>query len=151
MRFLSAGLLAYFLFLSGGCSDPGRVSSAPPPLTGEYEGVYRVTHNWGDSAHQFTASNNVLWTFDEWRYYFRIDSARHTGHCFCAVTGLYTLREGIHFQMITAVVDNVGGCRHCDPSEAPAGEFVRETKGDSLIFRRQADSLFIESRLLRVR
>lgn len=150
MRYLSVGLLAYFLLLSGGCSDPPTVDTAPPPLTGEYEGVYRVTHNWGDSIHHFSSWNYVLWTFDEWRYRFSIDSSRHTGHCFCAVTGLYALHEGIHFQVTTAVVDNVDGCRHCDESEIPSGKFVRETKGDSLILYRQADSVFMELRLLRI-
>lgn len=151
MRYLSVGLLAYFLLLCVACTDHPIVDHAPPPLTGEYEGVFRVTHNWGDSAHQFTDWNNVLWIFDERQYRFRIDSAQHSGHCFCAVTGQYTLSEGIYFRSISAVVDTGAGCSECDESEAPAGEFVRETKGDSLIFGQLVDSVYKELRLLRVR
>ncbi len=149
MRYLSIGLLTYVLFLNGGCSDPPRPPIGPV-LSGGYEGVYRVTHNWGDTAHQFTNWNHILWTFDVWQYSFRIDSARHTGHCFCAVTGQYILREGIHLQTINAVVDTEVGCSDCDESEVPSGEFVREVMGDSLILRRQADSVFMELRLLRI-
>lgn len=151
MRYLSVGLFVYCLFLSGGCRAPGTISINPPPLTGDYEGAYRVTHNWGDSASAFTNWNYILWSFDNDHYSFRIDSARHSGHCFCTVKGQYTLGEGIYFQSISAVVDTGAGCSECDESEAPAGEFVRETKGDSLIFGQLVDSVYKELRLLRVK
>ena len=144
-------LLAYVLILSVGCSEPGTISINPPPLTGDYEGVYSVTHNWGDSVLQFTNWNNILWTFDDSHYYFRIDPSRHTGHCFCAVTGQYAMCEGFLLETINAEVDTEVGCSECDVSEAPWGVFVRETKGDSLILRRQADSVHMEMRLLRIR
>ena len=142
-------ILLACILLFAGCPDSQRVGMDPPSMSGEYSGTYRVTYHLGESPRQVINQNYILWTFDEPYFYFRIDPALHTGYCFCRVHGEYALTEGLRLLPKVVTPDSALGCWLCDESEVPVGVFVRESKGDTMIFRLQEAATYKELKLIR--
>ncbi len=133
-----------------GCADDIYLE-ADAPLDGVYRGTYTVITDYG-SVSADTAMNYVVWRFTETNYFMKIDTAQHTGMCFCRVDGRYSLTDGVRLvEMNSRVDDRPPDCQACNEAYNPQGTFQRQARGNELILRTidNATSTFVELKLTR--
>lgn len=152
------------LALTFGCADD-IILEDPPPLTGAYEGTYRVTTS-GDA--EKVLEQPIVWTFTDIQYNMRIDTTRRdemTDHSFCSNFGDYALTDGLRLVPIRddqplggeIEVPAPGGTgmvladfNSCTPSQSASGVFqlLRGVSGWDLIMKQQTDDTLLMEILL---
>jgi hypothetical protein len=131
-----------------GCADD-IILPKDPPLNGVYKGTYTVTQDYGAAA-ESTLTNFVIWRFTDTKYFMKLDTARHTGVCFCRVEGRYSLTDGVRLKESSWQVDGrAEGCTACNESSNPDGTFQRQIQDNVLILRTldNATNTFLELEL----
>ncbi|MFH1686860.1 MAG: hypothetical protein ABIE70_04990 [bacterium] len=150
MKKLLVTVLLAGLALIWGCASD-IILEPEAPLIGDYEGIYRVTTDFGSAAENVDSSY-VLVTFTTQTYIMRIDTARidtANQFCFCRVDGEYALTEGVRLREKHSLPDGEANCTSCNETHNPVGTFQRNNSGGMLILKNLAGTTFKEMELRR--
>jgi hypothetical protein len=120
----------------------------PDTIDAEWRGLYRVVVNHM-TPEADTLENYVIWTIRNHFYRLRIDSANHTGDCFCVVSGLATYKTDRIFFAPRRTRPYAVGCDTCDPAPSLEGTFQKELHLDTLVLTQLDSTTYKELRLTR--
>jgi hypothetical protein len=119
------------LAFAAGCADD-IVLEPPPSLKGNYEGSYTIKI----LSTQQSTSEDIIWQFQDQFFFMNLDTAAFKSKCFCAVSGDYTLSEGVRLRVLASQPDIP--CTSCNAAENPDGLFVLDQSTATLRLTRQS-------------
>ncbi|HOP06441.1 MAG TPA: hypothetical protein PLF13_04030 [candidate division Zixibacteria bacterium] len=121
------------------------------PIEGEYEGIYYLTTDYGNTAVEVTDSQYIFWTFTEENFIMILDTTRNLDICdFCRVDGVYAFSDGIRLQIQHYQPDGNAGCTACNENHNPEGRFRKETQGSEIVLKQLDGTTYHEIRLTKL-
>jgi hypothetical protein len=131
------------LVFAVGCADD-IVLEPPPSLKGNYVGTYTIKL----LSTQQSTTEHIIWQFQDQFFFMNLDSTQFGGKCFCAVSGDYTLGEGVRLRVLASQPDDdIAQCTSCNAAENPDGTFVLDQSTATLRLSRQSGDTLKELQL----